>query len=74
MSNVTVMPHPLLDAIKSAAGIETDAELSRQLGITHQSLSKMRRRHLEIGPSVILRVHEVFGMPVERIRALIGQA
>lgn len=74
MSNVTIMPHPLLDEIKSGAGIETDAELSRQLGVTHASLSKMRRRHLEIGSSFILRAHEVFGLPVARIRELLEKA
>lgn len=69
-----LMPHPLLDEVKSQLGVRSDKKLSKALGIRPPQVSRMRSRHLQVGPAVILAVHEKTGMPVARIRELLAAA
>jgi plasmid maintenance system antidote protein VapI len=63
-------PHPLIDAVLKRQKIATDAALANAINVAPPVLSKVRKGKLPVGPSLILRLHETFDMPVKEIRAL----
>lgn len=67
-------PFELFDAIKREFNIKNDAELSRQLKFTPPQISKVRAGVLGCTDTLILRVHEVFGLTTQEIRDLIAKS
>lgn len=64
-----------LDSLLEQLGLKNDAALSRELGVAPPVISKMRHGLLSLGPSLILQLHETYGMVVADIRArLAGEA
>lgn len=62
--------HALLDEVITRNGIKNDAELARRLELKPPQISKVRNGALPVGSTLILRLHEVFAMPVAEIREL----
>lgn len=48
--------------------LKNDSALSKKIGIPRPLISKIRNRKMPIGPSFILRVHEVADIPVKEMR------
>lgn len=65
-------PARLFDALLAQHRLKNDAALCRMAGIGAPLLSKMRNGHLRVSADVMLRVHEVFGMPFAQQRVLLG--
>lgn len=63
-------PHKLLDTIIARRSLKNDAALAVALECAPPVVSKLRNRTLPLGPALILRMHENFGMPVAEIREL----
>jgi plasmid maintenance system antidote protein VapI len=61
----------LLDTIKERYSIKNDAELSRTLDVPPPTISKIRSGRVNVSADIILRIHEVLGMPVADIRSLL---
>jgi plasmid maintenance system antidote protein VapI len=61
----------LLDFIKERYKVKNDAELSRLLKTKAPTISKIRSGRVNVSADIILRIHEVLGMPVADIRALL---
>ena len=60
------------DVVKSDGAVKNDAQLSRELGISPPTISAMRKDRLSVGPALILRIHDVYSMPIKKIRALLA--
>lgn len=58
----------LLDELMEANGLKNDAALARELGVAPPVVSKLRHGHLAVGPTLILAIHEKFGVAVKSIR------
>jgi plasmid maintenance system antidote protein VapI len=67
-------PFNLFDTIKNDFGIKNDAALARQLGVAPPQVSKVRGGILPCTDSMILRIHEVYGLPVAKIRARLSES
>ena len=63
-------PHKLLDTIMARRSIKNDAALAAALECAPPVVSKLRNRTLPLGSTLILRMHENFGMAVAEIREL----
>jgi hypothetical protein len=63
-------PHPLFDKLIDDGLITNDRELADKLDVDASNISRIRTRKLPFGRSYILRLHEVFGLPVDTIRKL----
>ena len=63
----------LLDFLKAEHGLESDAELAREMEIDPPMISKLRRGKLPLSANHILRAHEHFGIGVQEIRDRSGQ-
>ena len=59
----------LLDALRERNKINSDAALARELDVSPSVICKLRAGG-ELGPTVILRIHEYLGMPVAEIREM----
>jgi plasmid maintenance system antidote protein VapI len=67
-------PFELFDAIKRDFNLKNDAELARALEFTPPQVSKVRAGIIGCTDTVILRIHEVFGLPVAAIRELAAES
>lgn len=62
----------LLDRVMASQNLKNDAALSRALGVAPPVVSKLRNGVLPVGPSLVLKIHERFGMAVKEIRAVLA--
>lgn len=62
----------LLDALLSRLGLKTDAALARALDVAPPVLSKVRNNRLPVGATLLIRAHEVSGISIRDLRALMG--
>jgi hypothetical protein len=72
MTTKTATPAALFDAILKAHNLKNDAELSRRMQVPPPVISKVRRARVTLGASLMIRIHETFGLPISEIRSLSG--
>lgn len=65
-------PNRLLDGMLERLKLKNDAALSRALEVAPPVLSKIRHRHLPVGASILLRMHEVSDLSVTELRKMLG--
>jgi plasmid maintenance system antidote protein VapI len=65
-------PHPLLDTVLERMNLRNDACLARALALSPPSISKVRRGRVAVSAELVLRIHEVVGLPVAELRALLA--
>jgi len=63
-------PNILLDALIEKLNLKNDAALSRLLEVAPPVISKLRHGALPIGPTMLIRMHEVSEMNIRDMRAL----
>lgn len=61
----------LLNELIRMKGLKNDAALCRFLEVQPPIISKMRNGMLPFGASMIIRIHDAFGMPIREIKALL---
>ena len=74
MSPAARCPHPLLDAVLRRMGLHNDASLARALEVSAPCLSKVRRGRVGVSAELLLRIHEIGGLPLAELRALLADA
>lgn len=72
MENNEFNQSALLDALLSNLGLKTDAALARALEVAPPVLSKVRNNRLPVGATLLIRAHEVSGISIRDLRALMG--
>jgi transcriptional regulator with XRE-family HTH domain len=60
----------LLDALLQRYGLKNDAALCRVLDVQPCLMSKIRHGKQRISADMMLRIHEVFDMPIAEMRTL----
>lgn len=65
-------PNRLIDALLDKLTLKNDAALSRALAVEAPTISKIRHRRIRVGAAMLLRMHEVSGINIEELRALMG--
>lgn len=68
----TYDPDNLLNALIQRLKLRNDAALSRMLEVSPPVISKIRQRRLAIGASLLIRMHDITGLTVRELRALMG--
>lgn len=66
------MPKHLLDWIIASQHLKNDAALARALGLTPPVICKLRSGRLPLGATHLIRMHEVFGLPIRELKAKAG--
>lgn len=76
MSNKKTPPatnvNALLDFLISRLKLANDAALSRSLKVEPPVISKLRHNKLSLGPSLLIRIHDVADMTLDEIRKIAG--
>ena len=67
-------PSRLLDALIEKFQLSNDADLCRLLEIGAPVISKIRHRRMPITPSLLIRMHDVSGLSIDELRAIIGES
>jgi hypothetical protein len=65
-------PNRLLDYLLQEMRLETDDDLCRVLNVEAPLLLKIRHGELPVGPSLLIRMNEVFDINVRDLRRLMG--
>jgi hypothetical protein len=65
-------PNKLLDAMLDMLKLKNDAALARALEVAPPVISKIRHRHLPVGASMLIRMHEVSNLDIHELQELLG--
>lgn len=60
----------LIDYLLSEYNIRNDAELARVLKVPPPTISKLRNGHTTLQATMILRIHDTFGMSIANIKRI----
>ena len=65
-------PSWMLNTVIRMLQLKNDAALSRELEVAPPVLSKIRHGRIPVGPSLLIRLHEVSGISIQELRGLMG--
>lgn len=65
-------PNRLLDELREYLRLKNDAALSLTLEVSPPVISKIRHRRVPVGGALLIRMHEVTGLPIIDLRDLMG--
>jgi plasmid maintenance system antidote protein VapI len=65
-------PNKLLNALLKRLELNNDVALARELDVTPGAISRVRHRKLAVGAPLLIRMHELSGLTVRELRALMG--
>lgn len=65
-------PVNLFNTIRKHLNIKNDAALARVLGVAPPIISKHRHKVIPVGACILIRMHEVSGIAIKELRALMG--
>lgn len=60
----------LLDYLQQTYGIKTDRELAAKIGLSTPVVSRIRNEKCNVSGDVMIKIHEVFNMPIKQIKEL----
>lgn len=75
VNNIVMSPYnplKLFDTVMDDLGIHTHLALSKELQYHSSEISKIIHQNVAISYKCVLRIHEMTGMPIIDIRALMG--
>lgn len=67
-------PNKLLDTLIQRMHLKNDAELCRVLEVQPPIISKIRHRKLNVGATILLRMHEKSDIPIAELKELAQEA
>jgi predicted house-cleaning noncanonical NTP pyrophosphatase (MazG superfamily) len=70
----TFVPNKLLDTLIEKLQLKNDAELCRVLEVQPPIISKIRHRKLNVGATILLRMHEKSNIPIRELKELSNAA
>jgi plasmid maintenance system antidote protein VapI len=65
-------PGALIGHLVKHLNLKNDASLSRVLEVAPPVISKIRRGRMPVGPTMLIRMHEVSDISIKDLRALMG--
>jgi len=72
LQNPEYTPAKLLDWMHGVLHLKNDAALSRALKVAPPVISKIRRKALPVGDSMLVKMHDLTGLPIENLRKQMG--
>ena len=63
---------PMLDALMVSLKVTSDAALSRKLMVPPPVISKLRNNKIGVSAGLLVRIHDVTGMSINKVRTLLG--
>lgn len=63
---------PMLDVLRISLKVTSDAALSRKLMVPPPVISKLRNNKIGVSAGLLVRIHDVTGMSINRVRTMLG--
>lgn len=63
-------PNNLINKLIQLLKVKNDAALAYELDVAPAVISKIRHRRIPVGPSMLVRMHEISGLSVRELRLL----
>jgi len=60
----------LLDALQKQFDIRNDRHLAARLDVSTPVISRIRNGKCAVSADIMIRIHEVFGLPIAKIKEL----
>jgi plasmid maintenance system antidote protein VapI len=60
----------LLDELQKRFDIKNDRHLAATLGVSTPVMSRIRNSKCSVSADIMIRIHEVFGLPIAKIKRL----
>ena len=60
----------LLDELQSRFDIKNDRQLAAKLDVSTPVMSRVRNGKCAVSADIMIRIHEVFGLPIAEIKEL----
>jgi hypothetical protein len=70
MEPSSFVPNRLLDTLIETLHLKNDAELCRVLEVQPPIISKIRHHKLNVGATILLRMHEKSNIPIRELKEL----
>jgi hypothetical protein len=74
MEPSSFVPNKLLDTLIQRMQLKNDAELCRVLEVQPPIISKIRHRKLNVGATILLRMHEKSNISIRELKELTAEA
>ena len=71
-NEVVYDPNHLLDTLIRKMHLKNDAALARALFVAPPVICKIRRKHLAVGATILITMHEVSNISIRELRSLMG--
>lgn len=68
------IPNRLLDTLIEKMNVKNDAELCRRLEVPPPVISKIRHKTLEVGATMLLRMHEESELSIRELKELLVES
>lgn len=62
----------VFNLVRQTCGFRNDAALSRALQVAPPVISKLRHGRLLVGPSMVIKLHEVSGISIRELKTHLG--
>lgn len=72
LSNPKFNPNNLLDVLQVYFKVRNDSKLAAALRLGRAPISKLRHGRISLTSGVLLRMHDVSGLPINELRQLAG--
>jgi hypothetical protein len=72
LDNPDYNPSAMIDSLIAIMNLANDAKLARTLRVSPPLISKVRHRHVSIGAALLIRMHDVTGIEIKRLRKMAG--
>jgi hypothetical protein len=72
MSTQDTVQSRFLDLVGDKLDAKNDAHLARILDSAPPVISKLRRETLPLGPTLLIRIHEVTDIPMRELKSMLG--
>jgi hypothetical protein len=65
-------PNQLLDKLSENLNVADDAELAHALELSRPIIGKIRLGKMRVGGTILLRMQELSGIPIQKLKAILG--
>ncbi len=65
-------PGALLDCVIDQAKLRTDSALARAVGTGAPAICKIRGKHAQVTPDLLIRLHDLTGRSIDELRGIAG--
>lgn len=72
LSNPSYSPNRLINKVQEMMRIQSDLQLAIAISVDRTTIAKIRKKKVSVGASMLLRLHDLTGLPAKELRKWMG--